>query len=345
MSPSSTSSSDDEANAPAGFGRLDVRAALLALAVLVAVELGVVRSGYLWRRAPNTMVGAFYGIEREVLAKAPPPKVVFLGSSRMRDAVDPRELEEELTLSRGGVLNLGLTGGTPFEAHLFYARHRPLLKQARVIVVGVEDWYWNAGTPRDEVERAFATFGDRFRWFEERHEIGDLVGGVWRTAEVQDPLVRFGLSFAKGVKPVKFKDDRMVWRAPSEARDIGPATTNVQGPIAHMMQGFRIGPAHEDSLRALLREAHADGVRVVLTQLPLRAAYVDELERLYPAILPHLRERTAALAAENGAEVKLYDRGTSLGIPDDRFYDYGHFTVDGSRRMNAVWKDLLGDVQ
>ncbi len=337
MSPSSISSSEPIG----GLRRLDWRAPLLTVAILLGVELGIVRSGYLWKRAPNTMVGAFTAVEQNVLTKATPPKVVFLGSSRMRDAVAPRDLEAVMGLPRGAVLNLGLTGGTPYEARLFYERHRPLLAQARVIVVGVEDWYWNEGTPRNEVERHFATFGDRLRWVEQRHELGDLVGGVWRTVELQDPLTRFGMSFVKGVKTVRFHDDRMVWRAPSDVRQLGPATTDIVGPIEHNMQAFKLGPGYEGSLRVLLRAAREDGVRVVLTQLPLRAAYVDELEKRYPKMAPFMKERVEALARELDADVALYARGTDLGILDDRFYDYGHFSEGGSQEMNAVWAELL----
>lgn len=239
-------------------------------------------------------------------------------------------------------MNLGLTGGTPYEARMFYERHRSLLKKARVVVVGVEDWQWNDGYPRSDVERQFATMGERFEWFRERHQLGDVVGGVWRTVELQDPLARFGMSFVKGVKTVKFEEDRVAWRAPSEVRELGPTETDVASAVEHNMQNFALGTSGLRPLRILMARAREDGVRVVITQLPLRAAYVDELERRYPAVAPRMRADTEALGREFGAETRVFARGTDLGIPDDRFYDYGHFSEDGVRRMNLIWRALLG---
>lgn len=287
------------------------------------------------------MVGAFKAIEQEVLQKAPPPEIVFMGSSRMRDAVEPRALEALLGLPRGGVLNLGLTGGMPYEAHRFYSDHRSLLRSARVLVVGVEDWYWNDGTARDQVERHFATMADRWQWFGEQRKLGDLVGGVWKTVELQEPLVRFATSYVKGVKAVQFHEDRVAWRAASDVREVGPEQTDVAAAIEQSMQGFALGTIHEPPLRELVSKARADGLAVILTRLPLRRSYCDELDRRYPTIVPFMRERLDRIVSEPGVQLVMYDAGDVLGIPEDRFYDYGHFTVDGVRRMNRVWAKLL----
>lgn len=316
--------------------RLDPRAPLFALALLAIVEW-VARSDALWRRVPDSMVGAFTGIEEVVLSRAPVPEVVFVGSSRMRDAVDPRRLEAALELPRGGVLNLGLTGGTPFEALLFYERHRALLGRARVLVVGVEDWYWNAGFPPDEVERLHATFADRWRWFQRRGKLDDLAGGAWRTLEAQDTLLRFGVSLVRGVEPLRFVEDRLVWRTPNQILEVGPATVDLAPTLEHLMQSYAAGPAYEPELDRLLEMARADGLTVVITQAPLRDAYVDLVHERVPGAQPLLRERVAAIAAAHHARVELFERASDLGLPDDRFYDYGHVTEDGCRRLVPIW--------
>lgn len=321
-----------------------IRAPLLTIALLGGVEFGIARSNLLWKRAPNTMAGAFYAIENEVISHASPPTIVFVGSSRMRDAVDPRRLEGVLGLPRGGVLNLALTGGTPYEAMLYYERNRPLLRQASILVIGVEDWYWNVGVPRDEVELMFATFSDRWRWFQERHQLGLLVGGVWRTFEVQDPLLRFGASFYKGVERVKFREDRVVWRSTANTLEIGPDETDIDGAIDHVMESYTRGPHYEDSLGRLLAMAHGDGVRLVLVQLPLRDRYVDRMRERHPDMQPYVEERMRTLAGPVGATVLLFNRASTLTIPENRFYDYGHLTEDGCRRMNTVWASNLASI-
>ena len=323
---------------------LDVRAAGLAVALLLSLEIGVARSDRLWRAVPDSMVGAFRGIEEEVIAKAPPPTVVFMGSSRMRDAVEPRAIEKELALPKGGVLNLGLTGGTPYEALLYYERHRDLLKQARVLVVAVEDWYWNDGFPPSEVERLYATMAIRWEWYKRRRNLGDLVGGVLRLTEVHEALPKWAISLVRGPTPLRFVDDRLRWRPPSQVLEVGPETADVAGSVATFMQGFKLGTAYERDLRALVAMAREDKLEVIVTQVPLRAQYVEALAKSHPRVTPFMHERAELLAREMGVRVELFGRGTDLGIPDDRFYDYGHLTVDGCRRMEPVWKRVLGPV-
>jgi hypothetical protein len=145
------------------------------------------------------------------------------------------------------------------------------------------------------------------------------------------------LSLFRGVKPVRFEDGRVVWREGKELREVGPATTDVAGPVAHNMQSFHLGVEREASITALLSAARADGVHVVLTQVPLRGAYCDERDRRFPRVAPFMRERAELLTKELDADAVFFDRGTDIGIPDDRFYDYGHLTEDGTRRMALHW--------
>jgi hypothetical protein len=287
------------------------------------------------------MVGAFFAIEREILAHAPPPTIVFVGSSRARDAVAPRQLEAALGLPHGAVLNLAFTGGTPYEALLFFQRHDALLRGARVLVIGVEDWYWNDGFPPSQVERAFATFRTRWNWFRRRGQLGDLVGGLWRSYEYQEPLMRWGISFVRGVHRQTIVEDRVTWRTASQVSDIGPERIDPTPALEDLMQSYRAGSAYEESLRELVTIARSNHTRVVLTQIPLRSQYYDALERRFPTAQPHMRRRVAAIADESGTTVRLFARGSDIGIPDDRFYDYGHLTEDGCRRMIPTWVSLV----
>ena len=148
----------------------------------------------------------------------------------------------------------------------------------------------------------------------------------------------------RGVEPVRFHEDRVVWRSAANVRDVGPATTDVDAAIDHVMESFSPGPGYEHSLRALLRFAREDGVRTMLVQLPLRERYMERLRERFPTMVPFVTERARGVAAETGAEVELFGGAAALGIPDDRFYDYGHFTEDGCRRMNEVWTARLGPV-
>ncbi|MCA9537262.1 MAG: hypothetical protein KC620_00155, partial [Myxococcales bacterium] len=144
-------------------------APLLCLSLLAAFEIGVARDERIWSAAPRTASGVFAVLEAQVIEPAEAPQVVLLGSSRVRDAVPPRALEAALGLPRGAVLNLGLTSGTPLDALTLYRRHRDKLGRARVLLLGVEDWYLNGAMPPTDRERRFATWAER---------VGDYVGEV-----------------------------------------------------------------------------------------------------------------------------------------------------------------------
>lgn len=79
-------------------------------------------------------------LEEQVIAPAPPPTVVILGSGPVREAVQSRQLEDELGLPVGSVLNLGIAAGTANDALTLYERNRVKLQQARWLVVAVNGW-------------------------------------------------------------------------------------------------------------------------------------------------------------------------------------------------------------
>ena len=77
--------------------------ALLAVALLLAVEFGLARRDWIWGWWPRSESGVIDAIETQVIAQSDAPSVLFLGSSRVRDAVSPREVEKQLGLKRGAV--------------------------------------------------------------------------------------------------------------------------------------------------------------------------------------------------------------------------------------------------
>jgi hypothetical protein len=91
----------------------------------------------------------------------------------------------------------------------------------------------------------------------------------------------------------------------------------------------------------LLGLARDDGLTVLLVHTPLRSQYVDAERRLVPAAMRCMREHVAALETMYGAHATIIERGTDVGIPDNRYYDYGHLAEDGTRRMVPVWVSLL----
>jgi len=63
-------------------------------------------------------------------------------------------------------------------------------------------------------------------------------------------------------------------------------------------------------------------------QVPLRDAYIDYVTAHYPGVYRRYLELAHSIP---GAQVKIFERASELGIPEDCFYDYGHLTIKGAR--------------
>jgi hypothetical protein len=89
----------------------------------------------------------------------------------------------------------------------------------------------------------------------------------------------------------------------------------------------------------LIALARADGLDVVVVQMPLRDAYVEQAQRRYPDALRQYAELLGSLGPE--VAVWRYDRASSLGIQDRWFYDYGHMTTRGAEVMTRALGERL----
>lgn len=328
-SPSSTSSSSR---------RRWPRGLAVAVALLAVVEIGGARQTWLWAYVPDSQTGIIDALESQVIAPAPPPLVVLMGSSRMRDAVAPRVLEVELGLPAGAVLNLGVTAGTPFDALTLYRRNREKLGRARAVVVGIEDWHFNAGLDPNERDRRYMSWSERWHGFRGEATLSLAAGWIWRTYDAQGPLRRLARALVRGrdaALPIA-PDGRVRWR--KIERDEGPETTDVAAQIERTYRRFTPGRLRVDALERLISLAREDGVRVFVVQLPWRDAYVDYAEAHHAAAFAAARRMAEGI---EGADVVLYDRASALGIPARHFYDYGHLTPPGARVMTRRLAEVI----
>ena len=313
------------------------RALLLATAILAVVELGAARREWLWSRDRSSASGIIDGMEELVIAPSAGPSLLFMGSSRARDALVPRQLEDRLSLPRGSVLNLGLTAGTPFDALIVYRRNRAKLSSARTLVFAIEDWHLNERFPTGVLDRRFATLSERIGVFDQQGTTSLVAGWVWRTYDAQEPLQDFLTSLA-GSNPRSLRvseDGRIIYR--DHEMDEGPERTDVDIWAEHFYRPFALGGGRLGQLRALIDLAREDGMRVIVVRLPWRDAYVDEVTRRFPR---EFLETTRLSGEIAGAEVILYERASALGVSDRSFYDYGHLTPPGAKIMT----DRIADV-
>ncbi len=365
MSPSSTSSSEPLALAPPADAERDVAAAatdatadqpsvrrarprglLVALGVLAAVEC-FVRTELPWAWETATPSGVVDGIEQKIIAKSPDPTVLILGSSRARDGILPRQLEQALHLPPGAALNLGITGGTPFDALTLYRRNRAKLRRAKLLVFAVEDWHMNARFPPGTLDRRFATLEERWHTFDGESTVSLVAGWVWRTYDAQEPLRNFAVSLIRGRRQLRVTDDlRISWR--DKDLEQGPAHVAPERWLQRFYGDFELGRGRFDQLNQLLQLATSDGLQVLVVRLPWRDAYVNAVQARYASAFAQTTQLTRTLPAK----LVLFERCSSLGIADQDYYDYGHLALRGARLMTDVlasriredFPSVLGDV-
>jgi hypothetical protein len=310
------------------------RGLLAAVALLLVFEAFVSRRDWIWAREPCSDAGIVDAIEAVAVRGCAEPRVVFLGSSRLRDAIAPREFERHLGLPAGSVLNLGLTGGQPFDSDLLYRRNRDVLRRAALVVVGVEDWYLNVRIRPGERDRRFASFDERLHGYRWQQSAELLCGWLWRTYDARDALRRW-LTGAGSADALPFSaDGRVKWR---EETETGPETVDVVPAVEYYFRHCEVGDLRLRQFAELLDEIEGDGPRVAVIQVPWRDAYLAERERLAPQVG---RAYEAALDALERSRPNtpflLFGRASELGIAPNRFYDYGHLTTAGAREFTRI---------
>jgi hypothetical protein len=260
----------------------------------------------------------------------------------MRDAIAVHDLEARLGMATGDVLNLAVSGGRPSDARSLYTRFVDRTADARILVVGVEDWQFNAGFPTfPELRfRERASVVDRLT-FPVAAELPDLtLGEIWHLwdvrydlrARMDDVVLRKGI----WTEPVIVDGlGRLQVVASGPAPDQGPDT---DPPTARQfLSPYAFWRYELDELTRLVDEANARGTRTVLVRLPLRPSYSAAVTTLYAESeqtwLGELRNR--------GLEVAdLKDPGPWEIGPDD-WLDYGHLNAAGSQHFTAKFGDWL----
>ena len=313
MCPSSTSNSEPRRRwaAPGLWG---------CLALLLAFELGVARQDWFWRLAGVRIVE---DLEDLVVAPAPTPRVVVLGSSRLQFGIAPRVLEDALNLPVGSCLNLAMGGGTSFDALLMYRRNRDKLSRAQLAVIGIEDWYYNGGYPPNPRDARFASLRERWEEYPGPARPELLFNWLWQTSAIQTAAQIWMEQVHAGAVARLQPDGRFVVDHPEEGADPHNAALMISRFYANY--SFAMGRHHQ--LQRLIDLCRSDGLQVMVVQMPLRDEYVELAERDYAAAWEAYR-RTALTLTD--ADVVLFPKLSELGLSQDTLYDYGHAANDGA---------------
>lgn len=327
-----------------GFKPALPKTLLFVVAALVFLELAV-------RLIPETVLmpgksrrGEMNFVEKNLLPKLGKIDVVVLGSSRMRRAVVPKQLDTALEIPEGSTLNSGLASGSLFEALYFYERNEERLKSARLVMLGIDEWHLSTGWKIGSTYELHAPFPERFE-MPERIRTQMVLDGVFQIRQKLKLLPR-GILVAMGIRKQDEPDlilDENNHVLPRRRRGV-PSDVDARAyheTIGNFYTNFEISPVFVGHIEKLAARVKANGGTLVLMQLPNRDAYQREMEKLKGAEYQKHLAALQSVATRVGAPLQVYDSPSLLGLSDMDYEDYGHMNDAGARVFTDRFARLI----
>lgn len=325
-----------------GFAPRLPGALLASVLVIVALEAAM-------RLTPDTLVPnrietEVRFMEEQLLPRIREPRVVVLGSSRVRRAVVPKQLDEELRLPRNSTVNAGMAMGRLYDALYFYQRNRAQLAQAEVVVVGFDEWHFSVGGRLGSHYELHAPWSERFQ-FSGLLRSRMVLDGLF-SMRIKLPLLPRKIMTDAGLRqPSRFQlslnDDNQILPPERPTLEDGLQLARLRKQIELLYDDFEISPVPQEHLRRLAEMVKADGARLVLVQMPNRNTYQNEVEQTHAKEYRAHVETLRALAAELDAPLHCFERPEECGMTDADYVDYGHISIDGSRTFTTFLARLL----
>jgi len=288
--------------------------------------------------------GEIFFMERQVLPHFPKPQVLLLGSSRVRRAAVPRQLDEELALPPNSTLNAGLASGHVFEALYLYARNRAQLKQARLVMLNTDEWHLSSGWRLGSVFELHAPWADRMQ-LPEPLRTRLLLDGVFsmrlRLRIIQGHISNWLVRRKPDTLDLKLDENNQVLPPLREPLPVDIDPARLDTTIEAFYYHFAISRVLEGHVERLARMVREDGGQFVLMQLPNRSSYQSEVRKLHGAEYAAHIAALRALAARLDVPLFLYDQPSACGLSDESYEDYGHITPAGARTFTRFLADLI----
>jgi len=285
-------------------------AALVCLLVLLGLE--VVSRTVVADRAAGPTANQIAALDVALRERKDPPSVLFLGGSHTQAGVAATRIEELLAWPRGSILNASLSNASPRDVLNLYRRDRDLFRKAKTAYVAVDVTYFNrnalnrTSTPSPAWRRR-ATLADRLSFpgpLETRVDV--VVGWFWdlwdqRTTWRQELI---GLALRLRGTPRGARGSRLfdALGRPAMGRPRAPLTDDalareIDDAVERRMYNYDFDAESFESLDELVRLLRADGLRVVLIEMPVPTRFrsllaerhaeavvrwTDEMRRRYP---------------------------------------------------------------
>jgi hypothetical protein len=265
------------------------------------------------------------------------PRVLCLGSSRIRHGLVPTQLEEHLGLAAGDVRNYGMDVGTPWMAHKLLAVEPQLGAQLDAVFLDVEPWQFNENyvpnRPERQIFYRLATPGEKLA-------TGDLAQRALFLVDLVVPFMAENRPLEEWVRGLGYltsPDAASQLELPSAWRTGHPPPDERFEPreaARRHMEDYVASPRLRAALAGLVGSLAERGVTVVLFQPPAVDDYVDAL-RAHPGYAEHLAWLRGFHDPARRVWVRVWERPAEVGLGSDAYIDYGHFSPEGAEAFTA----------
>jgi hypothetical protein len=315
-----------------------VPATLLAVAAAVLLIEACVRLIPERKLVPvASRQGEIFFMEDDVLPKFDAPKIVVMGSSRIRRAIVPAQLDAQLGLKKGSTVNLGLAYARVFESLYLYERNASKLKHAEWVVLNLDDWQLSTGPKMsNSLYETHGPLWERLRYPDWQRQRLFLDGLFTMRVELKlVPGALFGRK--KDVQTLKLDENNQILPPPRKEQ-----LDNIDEQIALFYERFNISGVLLGHIETLAKKVQANGGKFVLMQLPNCAEYHDKVALTHAADATLERDSVQALAKKLGVPLLFFDRPEELGLKDSDYEDYGHLRPSGAKIVTEyLGKKLL----
>lgn len=314
------------------------RAALLAVGLVLGgrILLGAASERTELFRG-NTRDNSYVNIEQRVIRRrSARPRVLLIGSSRMRYGVPEKDFAELADLPPRDVENIAVQAGTPLSSVWLLRRNPDLLARVELVIMDV-----NRQMLREEPVRP------RFYRYASMSERLALASMTARTEAVLDWLLRHRADkrtvgeWARGITGLMPKDDFLSiykdrglwWHFENGSKaDQSLAADNAGWLYMADYEPSASMQAHMNGLLAMLR---AREIRCVVMHTPTVQAYRASFTEIPGAAVANHFYMEWLRTLEDRATVLRFDTPESCGLSERHFLDYGHLHRAGARLLTA----------
>ena len=312
---------------------------VLVAAVRVVIGMNSERLNYF---RSNTRDSSFMYIEHFLIGGLKkPPRVVLLGSSRMRYGLLEDVFAETSGISRDEIINAGTSSGTPLDMMWMLKRNPILLEGADLIIMDFNRQMYNQQPLRPLFYR-FASINDRimfdrmkdkaegladfvFRNYAEKRKINDWLNGLTGKTGRKDILTDYA--------------DRGMWKK-LLGREV-PDHLKPKGAAKGYMGDFAESRMMVRAMNWIAETCQEKNIQLVLLQTPTSSAYKNEIAKV-----PGGREGNEKyfewLNSYCPPAIFLnQDVPESLGLSDANLVDYGHLDEASAEEMTRIVVKIL----